>query len=76
MDGRGRVFDIIFVERVWRTVKYEDIYIKEYAAVPALATGLRDFFQLYNYERPHQSLGYCAPADVSFAVNEPLLLSA
>jgi putative transposase len=76
MDGRGRVFDNIFVERLWRTVKYEDIYIKEYATVPALAAGLHDYFQLYNYERPHQSLGYRTPADVYFAVKEPLLLSA
>lgn len=75
MDGRGRVFDNIFVERLWRTVKYEDIYIKEYATVPALAAGLHDYFQLYNYERPHQSLGYRTPADVYFAVKEPLLLS-
>jgi putative transposase len=74
MDGRGRVFDNIFVERLWRTVKYEDIYIKEYPSVPALATGLGDYFQLYNYERPHQSLGYRVPADVHFAVNVPTTL--
>ena len=74
MDGRGRVFDNIFVERLWRTVKYEDIYIKEYATVPTLAAGLHDYFQRYNYERPHQSLGYRTPADVYFAVKEPLLL--
>ncbi len=73
MDGRGRVFDNIFVERLWRTVKYEDIYIKEYATVPELLTGLSDYFDLYNYERPHQSLGYCTPADVHFAVNAPFL---
>lgn len=73
MDGRGRVFDNIFVERLWRTVKYEDIYIKEYATVPALFTGLSDYFDLYNYERPHQSLDYCTPADVHFAVNAPIL---
>jgi putative transposase len=73
MDSRGRVFDKIFVERLWRTVKYEDIYIKEYATVPELFTGLGDYFNLYNYERPHQSLGYCTPADVLFAVNVPIL---
>ena len=71
MDGRGRVFDNIFVERLWRTVKYEDIYIKEYATVPALCTGLSDYFDLYNYERPHQRLGYCTPADVYFALKAP-----
>jgi putative transposase len=69
MDGRGRFFDNIFVERLWRTVKYEDIYIKEYSTVPALVAGLEDYFQLYNYERPHQSLDYRTPADVHFAVN-------
>jgi putative transposase len=73
MAGRGRVFDNIFVERLWRTVKYEDIYIKEYATVPDLAAGLDDYFQLYNYERPHQNLGYCVPADVHFAVEVPIL---
>jgi putative transposase len=73
MDGRGRVFDNIFVERLWRTVKYEDIYIKEYTSVPALVAGLEDYFQLYNYERPHQSLGYRVPADVHFAVKVPIL---
>ena len=73
MDGRGRVFDNIFVERLWRTVKYEDIYIKEYATVPELLAGLSDYFNVYNYERPHQSLGYCTPTDVHFAVNVPIL---
>ena len=67
MDGRGRVFDNIFIERLWRSVKYEDIYIKEYGTVPALETGLGNYFQFYNYERPHQSLAYQTPADVHFA---------
>lgn len=66
MDGRGRAFDNIFVERLWRTVKYEDIYLKSYQTVPALLTGLEDYFKLYNYERPHQSLGYRVPAAVHF----------
>jgi putative transposase len=67
MDGRGRAFDNIFVERLWRTVKYEDVYIKEYDTVPMLFNGLEDYFQLYNYERPHQSLDYRVPADVHFS---------
>jgi len=71
MDGRGRAFDNIFVERLWRTVKYEDIYIKGYATVPALESGLEDYFQFYNYQRPHQSLDYRVPADAYFAVNVP-----
>ncbi len=56
--------DNIFVERLWRTVKYEDIYLKQYADVRALTLGLTDYFQLYNYERPHQSLQNCTPAMV------------
>lgn len=64
MDGRGRYLDNIFVERLWRTVKYEDIYLKEYATVPALTAGLDNYFHLYNYERPHQSLQDCTPAVV------------
>ena len=73
MDGRGRVFDNIFIERLWRSVKYEDIYLKDYDSVPELAAGLDDYFHLYNFERPHQSLGYLVPADVHFAVNVPIL---
>lgn len=64
MDGRGRALDNIFVERLWRSVKYEDIYLKNYPAVPALTSGLRDYFQFYNHERPHQSLDYRVPAEV------------
>lgn len=67
MDGRGRAFDNIFNERLWRSVKYEDIYLKEYATVPALEQGLGSYFHLYNYDRPHQSLAYRTPAAVHFA---------
>jgi putative transposase len=69
MDGRGRAFDNIFMERLWRTLKYEDIYLHRYATVPALdqtaSSGLSDVF--YNHERPHQSLGYRTPAEVYWA---------
>jgi putative transposase len=64
MDGRGRVFDNIFVERLWRTVKYEDIYLKEYENVPSLIHGLSVYFDFYNQERPHQSLEYRTPASI------------
>ena len=64
MDGRGRAYDNIFVERLWRTIKYEDIYIKDYASVIELQNGLEDYLWLYNYERPHQGLGYHTPAEV------------
>jgi putative transposase len=67
MDGRGRALDNIFVERLWRTVKYEDIYLKEYATVPALLSGLTHYFAFYNDERLHQSLGYRTPAMVHFS---------
>jgi putative transposase len=66
MDGRGRCMDNIFVERLWRTVKYEDIYLNEYATVPSLHTGLHSYFTFYNDERPHQSLGYRVPAEVHY----------
>ena len=64
MDGRGRALDNIFIERLWRTVKYEDIYLKDYETVGALYTGLGRYFHFYNEVRPHQSLGYCTPAEV------------
>lgn len=64
MDGRGRVFDNIFVERLWRTVKYEDIYLKEYHTTPELRRGLDEYFEFYCFERFHQSLDYRTPWDV------------
>ena len=67
MDGRGRCFDHLFVERLWRSVKYEDLYLKEYQTVPALVEGLNHYFTFYNQERPHQSLDYRTPAEVHFA---------
>lgn len=67
MDGRGRAFDNIFIERLWRSLKYEDIYIKDYGSVPALDAGLLSYFVLYNRERPHQSLAYRTPAEVHFS---------
>ncbi len=66
-DGRGRAFDNIFIERLWRSVKYEDIYIKDYGSVPALDAGLFSYFLLYNRERPHQSLDYRTPAEIHFS---------
>jgi putative transposase len=64
MDGRGRALDNVFVERLWRSVKYEDIYIRGYEAVPELHQGLGRYFTFYNQERLHQSLGYQTPAAV------------
>ena len=64
MDGKGRCLDNVFVERLWRSVKYEDIYLKGYEVVPALQAGLKAYFPFYNQERPHQSLDYQTPAEV------------
>lgn len=67
MDGRGRVFDNIFIERLWRTVKYEYLYLTEHQNGADLAHGLTRYFNFYNTERPHQALGYRTPAQVHFA---------
>ena len=56
--------DNVFVERLWRSVKYEDIYIKEYERVPDLESGLASYFWFYDEERPHQSLDYQTPGEV------------
>lgn len=63
MDGRGRAIDNVFIERLWRTVKYEDIYLKEYKTATDLAAGLERYFAFYCHERPHSSLGYRTPAE-------------
>jgi putative transposase len=64
MDGRGRALDNIFVERLWRSVKYEEIYLKDYASVPEAREGLGRYFDFYNQERLHQSLNYKTPESV------------
>jgi putative transposase len=64
MDGKGRCLDNVFVERLWRTVKHEDIYIRGYEDVAGLRKGLIEFFPFYNEERRHQSLEYRTPGDV------------
>ncbi len=64
MDGRGRAFDNIFVERLWRSVKHEDVYLKGYDSISDLRAGLTEYFVFYNSERPHQSLGQRTPEAV------------
>jgi putative transposase len=64
MDGRGRVFDNIFSERLWRTVKYEEVYLRDYADEAEAGQGLRTYFRFYNHERLHQALDYRTPAEV------------
>ena len=63
MDGRGCCFDNIFIERFWRNVKYEDIYLHGYATLAELRRGLTKYFDFYNNRRLHQSLDYMTPAD-------------
>ena len=62
MDGRGRCFDNIFIERLWRSLKYEEIYLRDYALVQEARAGIGKWFRFYNHQRPHQSLGYRTPA--------------
>jgi putative transposase len=62
MDGRGRCLDNVFVERLWRSVKYEDVYLRGYESVPESERGLRAYFAFYNGERLHQALDYRTPA--------------
>ena len=61
MDGRGRALDNIFVERLWRSVKYENVYLKGYETIPDAQAGLKEYFEFYNLNRKHQSLGYKTP---------------
>lgn len=64
MDGRGRALDNAFIERLWRSVKYEEVYLRDYASVEDAKTSLRTYFAFYNNRRRHQALGYRTPADV------------
>lgn len=64
MDGRGRCLDNIFIERLWRSLKYEEVYLHDYRLVPEAGQGIGGWFRFYNHERPHQSLGYQTPAAI------------
>ena len=64
MDGRGRCFDNIMIERLWRSVKYEEVYLKEYTSVRDCRDALRRYFEFYNHQRRHQGLGRRTPWDV------------
>lgn len=66
MDGRGRVFDNIFVERLWRTVKYEEVYLHNYLTVSEARRSLNKYFLFYDTERIHKSLGYKTPYEIYF----------
>jgi len=77
MDGKGRVFDNIFSERLWRTVKVEEVYLRDYQTVAEAIYRLGRYFELYNNQRLHQALGYRTPAEVyGVAVGTPVALRA
>ncbi|MDI6809805.1 MAG: IS3 family transposase [Candidatus Eisenbacteria bacterium] len=69
MDGRGRCMDNIFTERLWRSVKYEDIFLKGYQTMEEVREGLTAYFDFYNSKRPHQSLGYKTPNEIYSSLN-------
>ena len=70
MDGRGSYWDNIFTERLWRSTKYEEVYLKEYNTIDDARRGLAAYFSFYNHIRPHQALDYLTPAFVHAAVIE------
>jgi putative transposase len=72
MDGRGRYLDNIFTERLWRTVKYEDVFLNSYRNLETARVGLEQYFRFYNYERPHQAIDNLTPAQLYFGLtNRP-----
>jgi putative transposase len=64
MDGKGRYLDNIFIERLWRSLKYEEVYLKAYEDIKQARTSIADYFRFYNFDRPHQALGYLTPWEV------------
>jgi len=72
MDGRGRVYDNIFVERLWRTVKYEDVYLKDYSDMRDVKAGLSNYFEFYNHERIHQALDNKTPGEIYYVSDKRL----
>ena len=66
MDGKGRALDNVYIERIWRTLKYENIFLYDYGTVKELRKGIDRFFKFYNTERFHQSLNYKTPDDIYF----------
>jgi hypothetical protein len=77
MDSKGRALDNIFIERLWRSLKYEDIYLKDYRTFSELRVGLKNYFDFYNNKRVHQSLNYKTPAEIQLThfVNKSTLIN-
>ena len=71
MDGRGRALDNVFTERLWRSLKYEEVYLHEYSSVAEARQAIADYFEFYNRSRPHQSLGYQTPEAIYLTLNQP-----
>lgn len=67
MDGKGRCIDNVRIERLWRSVKYEDVFLRQYASVAELHSGLTRYFHYYNTQRPHQALGYLTPDTIYYS---------
>ena len=74
MDSKGRALDNIYIERLWRSVKYEDLYLRSYKNGLELYKGIKTYFEFYNFERRHQGIAYRTPAEVFFLLNYPNLL--
>ncbi len=72
MDGKGRAMDNIFIERLWRSVKYEEIYLNDYASVESLRAALKKYFHFYNHERPHQSFEGATPVETYYGNECPI----
>ena len=70
MDGRGRAIDNVFIERLWRSVKYEDVYLRDYCEGIELHAGLERYFTFYNTRRYHSSLEYSTPVEVYYGKNQ------
>ena len=73
MDGRGRVYDNIFIERLWRSVKYEEVYLHDYATIAEARAHLVAYFHFYNEERLHETLGYRTPHEMYFGTSASLV---
>jgi putative transposase len=76
MDGRGRAMDNIFNERFWRSLKYEEVYLKDYATVLEARDSIDEYIHFYNYERKHKSFNYKTPAEIFFGKEEKLSLNS